>query len=174
MSHIDLSKQEGHGIQKLFSFSPKSAKPLLDLTQTILVEEGSLPRWFREVIASFVSDQNECQFCFMSHQSVAFALLDEKEIQKEVERNVMWQNLILIAQSVTKKDRRMLPEMDTLINIAKESGATDQQIHDTVLIASAFNMYNRYVDGMGLSDSVQDEKIFKGMGKRLAEHGYTR
>jgi hypothetical protein len=32
---------------------------------------------------------------------------------------------------------------------APEAGASDKEIHDTVLIAASFCMLNRYVDGLG-------------------------
>ncbi len=56
------------------------------------------------------------------------------------------------------------------IEAAKERGATDEDIHDTVLIAAAFCMYNRYVDGLGTTPAAPDE--YPDMGKRLAKKGY--
>ncbi len=56
---------------------------------------------------------------------------------------------------------------------AREQGATDKEIHDTVLIAAAFCMYNRYVDGLATSQPA-DPGAYREMGKMLAHEGYVR
>jgi alkylhydroperoxidase family enzyme len=56
---------------------------------------------------------------------------------------------------------------------ARSLGATDLEIHDTVLIAAAFSMYNRYVDGLGTWQP-EDQTMYATMGKHLAEHGYLK
>lgn len=54
---------------------------------------------------------------------------------------------------------------------ARKEGATDLEIHDTVLIAAAFSMYNRYVDGLGTLQPT-DPGMYTQMGQQLAELGY--
>ena len=54
---------------------------------------------------------------------------------------------------------------------AREHGATDTEIHDTVLIAAAFCMFNRYVDGLA-TRTPTDPKAYEAMGQRIVEHGY--
>ena len=51
-------------------------------------------------------------------------------------------------------------------------GATDVEIHDTVLIAAAFCMYNRYVDGLA-TFTPADERVYDDMGRRMAHQGYV-
>jgi hypothetical protein len=58
------------------------------------------------------------------------------------------------------------------IERARSQGATDKEIHDTVLIASAFCMYNRYVDGLA-TWAPTDAEMYRENGKRLADHGYV-
>ena len=58
------------------------------------------------------------------------------------------------------------------VEVARSLGATDLEIHDTVLIAAAFSMYNRYVDGLGTWQP-RDAGMYAQMGKHLAEEGYT-
>ena len=57
------------------------------------------------------------------------------------------------------------------IAAAREEGATDREIHDTVLIAAAFCMYNRYVDGLA-TWAPDDPELYRENGRRLAEEGY--
>jgi hypothetical protein len=55
---------------------------------------------------------------------------------------------------------------------ARQQGATDKEIHDTVLIAAAFCMFNRYVDGLG-TWAVSDAEWYRDRGRKVAEHGYV-
>jgi alkylhydroperoxidase/carboxymuconolactone decarboxylase family protein YurZ len=57
------------------------------------------------------------------------------------------------------------------VDAAREQGATDTKIHDSVLIAAAFCMNNRYVDGLATWQS-RDESMYAQMGKHLAREGY--
>jgi hypothetical protein len=56
---------------------------------------------------------------------------------------------------------------------ARKLGATDREIHDTVLIAAAFCMFNRYVDGLGTWQPI-DPQAYREMGQRMARVGYVR
>ncbi len=55
---------------------------------------------------------------------------------------------------------------------ARAEGATDIEIHDTVLIAAAFCMYNRYVDGLA-TWAPQEQQAYIPMGARMAHQGYV-
>jgi hypothetical protein len=56
---------------------------------------------------------------------------------------------------------------------ARQQGATDKEIHDTVLIAAAFCMFNRYVDGLGTWQPT-DPEMYREMGKTMAHVGYVK
>jgi hypothetical protein len=56
---------------------------------------------------------------------------------------------------------------------AQEQGASNKEIHDAVLIAAAFCMYNRYVDGLGSWEPTEPE-AYREMGRQLAQEGYVR
>jgi hypothetical protein len=59
------------------------------------------------------------------------------------------------------------------IDTARAEGATDLEIHDTVLIAALFCLYNRYVDGLA-TVTPSDPAFYQGLGERLKNHGYNR
>jgi alkylhydroperoxidase family enzyme len=61
---------------------------------------------------------------------------------------------------------------DEDVQEARKHGANDRDIHDTVLIAATFSMFNRYVDGLA-SLTPTDPKQYEPMGKRLASMGYV-
>ena len=58
------------------------------------------------------------------------------------------------------------------VEAAKAAGATDVEIHDTVLIAAAFCMFNRYVDGLN-TWAPDNPKLYSERAGRLAEVGYA-
>ena len=76
MPYIDLPDQVP-GIRSLFEFRPETAKPLLALVETLLRGDNTLSRGDRELIASYVSRLNSCQFCEATHSAFAAVQLDE-------------------------------------------------------------------------------------------------
>ncbi len=76
--------------------------------------------------------------------------------------------LLVIAGQVQQGGKYVSPKS---VEEARKLGATDLEIHDTVLIAAAFCMYNRYVDGLATWQP-RDPAIYASMGEHLAEHGY--
>ena len=78
--------------------------------------------------------------------------------------------LLAIAEQVQADGKRVTGE---LVHKAHAEGATDLDIHDTVLIAAAFSMYNRYVDGLATWQP-REPGMYAEMGKMMAEQGYVR
>ena len=76
--------------------------------------------------------------------------------------------LLNIAEKVRLGGRSVQPQD---VDRARQEGATDQEIHDTVLIAAAFCMYNRYVDGLA-TWAPEAAEPYKGQAVELARHGY--
>jgi uncharacterized peroxidase-related enzyme len=159
-------------------FRPETAGPLLQLAEVLLRGENSLTRGERELIAAYVSDLNECTFCQVSHSSFAAAQLDGgMEVVEAVKRDPATapvsdklRALLAIAAKV-RVDGRTVTEED--VSAARELGATDVEIHDTVLIAAAFCMFNRYVDGLA-TFTPTDPDAYEEMTRRIVEHGYLR
>jgi len=175
MAHIQLNN-EMPGILGLLNFRPETAKPLNELAEVLLVQENSLTRGEREMIASSVSYWNDCHFCHTSHGAAAASLLKQPvsfltEIKKGfpgTDLSPKMRALLNIAKQVQKGGKNVTEED---IALAREAGASDREIHDTVLIAAAFCMYNRYVDGLATWAPKEDED-FMPMGQMLAERGY--
>ena len=175
MAHIQLNN-EMPGILGLFNFRPETAKPLNDLAEILLVQDNSLTRGEREMIASSVSYWNDCHFCHSSHGAAAANLLEKPvsfltEIKNgfpDTELSPKMRALLNVAKHVQKGGKNVTPED---IASARDAGASDREIHDTVLIAAAFCMFNRYVDGLATWAPKEDE-AFMPMGQMLAERGY--
>ncbi|MGA8940071.1 MAG: peroxidase-related enzyme [Acidobacteriaceae bacterium] len=174
MPHIGL-REDLPGISAGFAFRPETAKPMRELAHILLHEPNSLTPGERELIASYVSSQNDCYFCKTSHGAAASCHLGSGEIVKQVQTDFQTapvspklKSLLAIAGKVQEDGKRVTTDD---IARAKEQGATDLEIHDTVLIAAAFCMYNRYVDGLGTWQP-REEPMYAEMGKHLAKQGY--
>lgn len=176
MPHIALP--EGlPGISSGFAFRPETAKPMRELAHILLHEPGSLTPGERELIATYVSSQNDCYFCQTSHGAAAACHLSSQETVKQVKTDFQsaeispkLKALLAIAGKVQQGGKRVTAED---VAQARSQGATDLEIHDTVLIAAAFCMYNRYVDGLNTWQP-HDESMYAEMGRHLAEHGYLK
>jgi uncharacterized peroxidase-related enzyme len=165
------------GIRSLFAFRPEVAQPLSVLADVLLHADSSLSRGERELIAAYVSALNECDFCHNSHAAVASCCLgDEGATVTAVVRDAYsapvspkMKALLAIAGRVQRNGREV---RDTDISRARAEGATDVEIHDTVLIAAAFCMFNRYVDGLG-APTPADPDGYRERARYVAEHGYA-
>jgi AhpD family alkylhydroperoxidase len=144
------------GITGLLEYRKDSAAPIRELTQTLLRGPSTLTEGERELIATVVSHRNQCTFCTTAHTAAANILLGEEETAASV-----------------KKDIGTAPVSDKIVQKAKDAGATDLEIHDTVLIAALFCLYNRYVDGLS-TVTPTDPAFYKGLGERLKNNGYNR
>ncbi len=175
MPHIDLP--EGvPGIVAAFNFRPETAVPMRALAHILLHEPNSLAPGERELIAAYVSSRNRTTFCELSHGAAASAHLGDSTVVEQVKTDFRTapispklKALIAIAGKV-QQDGKMVTPLD--IERARQQGATDMEIHDTVLIAAAFCMYNRYVDGLGALQPA-DPAMYEQMGRHLADEGYT-
>jgi uncharacterized peroxidase-related enzyme len=176
MAHIELP--EGlPGIRGAMAFRPETAKPLNDLVEFLLHAPNTLTPGERELIATYVSSENDCYYCQTIHGAIAAASLggDEALVKtikvdfRNAEISDKLKALLVIAGQVQKGGKNVTS--DAVAN-AKESGASDTEIHDTVLIAAAFCMFNRYVDGLGTTQP-RDEAMYRERGKMIAREGYV-
>jgi uncharacterized peroxidase-related enzyme len=177
MAHIQLP--EGMpGIVGALAFRPETAKPLLELAEILLRGRNTLTPAEREMIAAFVSYRNDCTFCQLSHSAAASAHLRGNEglveqIKADPERAAVSNKLKALLNIAGKVQKHGKHVSAADVARAREQGASDQEIHDTVLIAAAFCMYNRYVDGLATWQPPEPE-AYREMGQQLAKEGYAR
>lgn len=176
MPHITLP--EGlPGISGAMAYRPDTAKPLRELAEVLLRSENSLTSAERETIAAFVSHRNDCDFCHLSHRAAAahhpggsYELVDAVRSDPQTAPvSAKLKALLAIAGKVQQGGRHVTADD---VAHARAEGATDLEIHDTVLIAAAFCMYNRYVDGLA-TWTPADPALYDAMGQRMAAQGYV-
>jgi uncharacterized peroxidase-related enzyme len=179
MAHIDLA--DGlPGIRGPMVFSPETTKPLCELTHVLLVGSHTLTAAERELIATYVSSENDCYYCQHCHGSTAAQHLGGGDADYEF--------VAAVKRDFESTD--LSPKMKTLLNIAgkvqkggkqvstgdveraRKEGATDKEIHDTVLIAAAFCMFNRYVDGLATWQP-RDPQVYREIGQQTSRLGYA-
>ncbi len=176
MSHINLP--EGlPGIRGPMAFRPETAKPMNELAEILLRDDNNtLTRGERELIGAYVSSLNDCFFCQNVHGALAqhymqcdMQVIDEiKADFQSTSISEKLKTLLAIAANVQKGGKYVTAGQ---IEEAKKMGITDKEIHDTVLIAAAFCMFNRYVDGLA-TWAPEDRQVYVNRAKMRAEEGY--
>jgi len=176
MAHITLP--EGlPGIRGPMAFRPETSKPLNELVEVLLLGPSTLTPGERELIATYVSSQNDCYYCQTIHGAIAaHHLKGDEELVVKVKGDfehapvsAKLKTLLAIAGKVQKGGKNVTSED---VQRAREQGATDLEIHDTVLIAAAFCMYNRYVDGLA-TWAPQDADFYRQRAAKVATEGYV-
>jgi uncharacterized peroxidase-related enzyme len=175
MAHIELGN-DAPGILGLLQYRPETGKVLFELADVLLRGDNTLSRGERELIASYVSTLNECRFCAMSHGAFAAAQLpggDEVVAQACAAPDTApisgkLRALLGLAAAVRAGGDAVTPGH---VAAARTAGATDAEIHDTVLIAAAFCMFNRYVDGLGTT-APDDPAVYALVAPGIVANGY--
>jgi uncharacterized peroxidase-related enzyme len=176
MPHIDLP--EGvPGIRSLALYRPETGQHLYALAQVLLRDASPLTPAERELIATHVSNRNNCTFCMSSHAAAARELYSEQSDvvdcvieNKETDKLSPKMKALLNIAGKVQQNGKNVTQKD--IDEARSHGANDRDIHDTVLIAATFSLFNRYVDGLATLTPT-DPKEYEPMGKRLATIGYV-
>jgi len=176
MAHIAL--QEGlPGIRGLLAYRPETAAPLSLLADVLLHADHTMSRAEREMIAAYVSALNDCTYCRESHAAIAACHLQGDEaavaaVLRDPERSDVSPRMkaLLAVAARVQRGGRHVREQD--IARAKAEGASDLEIHDTVLIAALFCMYNRYVDGLA-TWTPDDPSGYRERAAFVAEQGYA-
>ncbi|MGW1059041.1 carboxymuconolactone decarboxylase family protein [Micromonospora rubida] len=180
MAHIDLGLDEAEypGITGLMRYRPETAVALNALAEALLhAPHPTLTAGERELIAAYVSGLNDCTFCCSSHSAFAAAQLDGgmplvRQVRADLdaaEVSPKLRGLLRIAGAVQESGQKVSAE---LVDAARAEGATDLEIHDAVLIAGAFCMFNRYVDGLG-TRLPEDPVAYEETAQRIKVGGYV-
>ncbi|MGW5155990.1 carboxymuconolactone decarboxylase family protein [Nonomuraea wenchangensis] len=176
MPHIAMPPELAPGTPGLFQYRPETGRHLGELAETLLRNPHSMSRGDRELIAAYVSAQNDCRFCSSAHAEISAAQISGGRalVDKVLDDldsapiPLKLKTLIVIAGAVTKGGHEVT---DAMVDAARQAGATDTEIHDTVLIAAAFAMFNRYCDGLA-AIVPDDPAAYVGMAQMIINDGY--
>jgi uncharacterized peroxidase-related enzyme len=176
MAYINLP--EGMpGIRGPMMFRPETARPMNELAEILLTGPGTLTPGERELIATLVSARNDCRYCQTIHGAIAACHLEGNEelvqaVKLDYEHTDVSPRLkaLLAIAGKVQESGKSVTEED--IHRARAAGATDLEIHDTVLIAAMFCMCNRYVDGLA-TWAPDDPEFYRQRAKKIAADGYV-
>lgn len=173
---LRVPEEQFPGIVGLLQSWPDSGRVLSELAEVLLCQPHTLTRGERELIAAYVSGLNACEFCCRSHSAFAAAQLSGglklvEEVHADPDTAPISEKLrsiLQLAAAVCESGRNVTPD---IIAAARAQGATDSEIQHTVLIAAAFCMYNRYVDGLN-TRTPDDPGAYAGLAGQIVEYGY--
>jgi len=175
MPHIDL-KNDFPGMRSALAYSPQTAAPMGELAEILLRSSEGLQPAERELIGMYVSYLNDCFYCHHSHGEIACIYLNgDRELVEQVRKDYTKANIpgklksLLVIAAKVQKGGKFVTTGD--IDNARINGATDKDIHDTVLIAAAFCMFNRYVDGLATTTPT-DMSSYPLRAMQVVEKGY--
>jgi uncharacterized peroxidase-related enzyme len=176
MPHIPIP-DELPGIRGLMAFRPETAKVLNELVDVLLRQPNTLAPGERELIATCVSSENDCFYCQTIHGAIAARdHNDDEALVAQVKRNFSsapisdkLKALLAIADQVQQGGKSVTSDA---VEQARQYGATDTEIHDTVLIAAAFCMFNRYVDGLA-TVAPQNPEFYRQRAAQIVRDGYV-
>lgn len=175
MAYIQLPEHLP-GMRGLLAFRPAIAPSLTALTETLLCSDEGLSRGERELIGAFVSALNDCFICQHVHGAVAQCHLGVDDVFVEKVKtdfqhaglSEKMKSLLVIAESTQRGGTFVTAEQ---VEFARKMGATDLEIHDTVLITGLFCLFNRYIDGLGVASDDTPE-TFRERAEGIAKKGY--
>jgi uncharacterized peroxidase-related enzyme len=175
MPHIALGN-ELPGIVGLLHYRPETGRVLSEFAEVLLRGENSLSRGERELIAMYVSKLNACHFCHSSHATFAalqveggWATVDAVIADTPTSAVSAKMRALLAIAALVQQGGNAVTE--AAVTDARAAGATDVEIHDAVLIAAAFCMFNRYVDGLGTT-APPERDDYAVPGAMIVEYGY--
>jgi uncharacterized peroxidase-related enzyme len=172
------------GIGAAIRLTPGLGIHLRGLADELLVHDfpgATITRVEREMIATAVSAANDCFFCMDSHAAHATALLeangsadlspllDEIKTGSSEGLDPKMRALLHIARTVRREPRDLTT---TDVAAARDAGAADADVQLAVLIAAAFSMYNRMVDGFR-AKTAPSADAYRARASEIAEHGYS-
>jgi len=175
MPHINFNNNFP-GIRSAMAYSPETAAPMGVLAEILLRSNDGLLAAERELIGMYVSYLNDCFYCNHSHGAIACIYLGgDTALIEQVKKDYTnapisdeLKSLLAIAAKVQQGGKFVTTED---IATAKATGATDKEIHDTVLIAATFCMFNRYVDGLATTTPT-DMDSYPLRAKQIVDNGY--
>jgi uncharacterized peroxidase-related enzyme len=176
MPHIHLHNAHP-GIRGALAFRPEVAPPLGRLTDALLRDSSGLSRADRELIGMHVSALNDCEYCRRSHAAIACIYLDnDEQLIGDIQRDYTsapipgkLKALLNIAGKVQQSGKAVTAAD---VEEAQRHGASDSDIHDTVLTAALFSLFNRYVDGLATTVP-PDDASYRERAQQVASNGYA-
>jgi uncharacterized peroxidase-related enzyme len=178
------SLPEAPGILTAIRLTPGLGVHLRGLADELLVHDfpgATISRAEREMLATAVSAGNDCFYCMDSHGAFATAVLESVGLTERAP---------LIDVLKNGASDGFDPKMQALLNISRtvrgsgldlsaddvqaalDAGASDADVQLAVLIAAAFSMYNRMVDGFR-AQTPPSAEAYRARAAEIAAHGYS-
>lgn len=169
------SLKNAQGIVDVFQERPEKYMPSLVLAEQLLREPSHLSSAEREIIATFTSSLNKCNYCADSHTAFAESLgVESKDIQDIVSQNYKTHRLSYVFDYVKKLTLSPSSLTHEDFNLVIESGVTEEELKDAIAVCAAFNYFNRIVEGHFIHTHPEGSKGFTEVAGMITKYGYDR
>ncbi|MDP3461932.1 MAG: hypothetical protein Q8S18_03985 [Bacteroidales bacterium] len=153
------SNQKDLSLPALMRFKASSASILSSVGHALVKGPAELSHTDREMLSAYVSMLNECDACFDSPASNGNGQMNGKDktmasVMDKVSGTPVTEKMksLLTFANKVQQNGKLVSKDD--IDTARKNGASDEDIHDTMIISAAFCMYNRYIDGLSNNSSL--------------------
>ena len=148
-------------------------KHYVDLLHRVMHEPQAWSRSEIELIAAFVSQQNQCSYCLSAHKAVAAVHLDQQLIAQVLDD---WQTAPITPQLkaalgfLQRLTREPMAVEASDMQALREAGLSEVAIEEAILVGFLFSVINRLADAFGFTLVNQAE--YDQLGKRIDQMGY--
>lgn len=146
-------RQDVPGILKCFATNPAFARQMVDVSSSLLFCDGALARRQKELIATYISHLNACQYCFDSHGFFLVVHGASRQTVDDIAANNLAQfseaerDLLLYLGKVERESFKATTED---VQHLRELGWLEEQIAEAVLVATMMGFCNRVANAFGL------------------------
>lgn len=147
-------------VMRIHSLRPASMIGHVTLYKSVLhSDEITLPLWFLEVIAAYVSILNSCEYSLTHHWNNAVRLIDNAqrvEVIHDALRSQSFENTFNEKEiAILHYSKKLTCDVENLKKVdvikLKQAGCDDGEILEVNQVIAYFNYSNRVLNGLGVS-----------------------
>jgi uncharacterized peroxidase-related enzyme len=149
------------GIVLCFATNPALLKGMLEIAENFVFTDSFLNRRHKEMIATFVSQRNECPYCADSHGAALAMQGGSPEVicalrEGELDNRLFTRAELALLKFVEKVNMNSSVVTRADVDAAMQDGWTEGQITEAVHMTALFAAFNRIANGFGLPSPFQE------------------
>jgi uncharacterized peroxidase-related enzyme len=161
-------------VPEILKLSPAAGVALIEMHEPLMRGPSPLSEGERELIATYVSGLNECQYCYGVHSETAKAYDDipsdaVDKMMTDLDSAGLPENMIPILKFARKLTEKPSSVTDDDAKAVFDAGWSEKALHDAIMVTCCFNFMNRLLEGHGVHGNA---KMYAERGPMLKKYGY--